>query len=115
MGFFAAKARGIIVGLLGLHYKRLQKQETKVKQFHMVAVFSAQTWASLTSPGTDTSHPGTLPLKWAEEKEVEEEKGTETTVQGSGWWFVVGRAFGFWVNPTMSNPLNLFSFGFMPF
>ena len=79
---FAAKARGIIAGLLGRHYKRLQKQETKVKQFHMAAVFSTQTWASLTSPGTDTSHPGTLSLKWAEEKEVkeevEEEKGVDT-------------------------------------
>ena len=66
----------------------------------MVAVFSTQTWASLTSPGTDTSHLGTLPLMWAEEKESEEEveeeeeeKGrpcTGTPVHGSSWWFVVG-------------------------
>ena len=70
---FAAKARGISHWPAWPHYKRLQKQETKVKQFHMVAVFSTQTWASLTSPGTDTSHLGTLPLMWAEEKESEEE------------------------------------------
>lgn len=38
-----------------------QRQEEEVKQFHMASVFRTQTCVMVTSPGSGTSHPNTLP------------------------------------------------------
>lgn len=61
-GHRQCNSRDFIPDPVGRHYKNPQKQETKVKQFHMADVFRTQTCVMVASPGSGTSHPNTLPL-----------------------------------------------------